>query len=143
MVLPPRTPHAATASATGVRCIEAPRQRGDPLSGQPQATALLQFRGTLPVAASQNVGSAQITRFSGGAATVRLLAEPAQIGGYRAMAVASDHHAARPVLQSASVLIADSARRPSATRSPQPVHRPPSSVLCRPALGGSPAVVRP
>jgi len=29
MVLPPHTPHAATVGADGVRCIEAPRQRGD------------------------------------------------------------------------------------------------------------------
>jgi D-lyxose ketol-isomerase len=27
MVLPPRTAHAATVGAEGVRCIEAPRQR--------------------------------------------------------------------------------------------------------------------
>ena len=29
MVLPPHTPHAATVSAEGVRCIEAPRRPGD------------------------------------------------------------------------------------------------------------------
>jgi len=28
MVLPPHTAHAATVGAEGVRCIEAPRQRG-------------------------------------------------------------------------------------------------------------------
>ena len=64
----------------------------------------------MPIAASQNAGSAQITQFSGGAVTARLLAKPDQIGGYRVTTATSNRHAARLLFQSASEPSADYAR---------------------------------
>jgi hypothetical protein len=62
--------------------IEAPGQWGDPLSGLLQA-----------MERRSNADSAQITQFSSGVTTVRLLAKLAQIGSARVISASVSHSA--------------------------------------------------
>ena len=64
-----------------------------PLSGHQQATALAAVPGYIAHRGQPDAGCAQITQFSGGAATSRLLAEAAQNGGYACASLRRLDHA--------------------------------------------------